>query len=35
MFEFVIDCYKNEIVWDKTVDNYSHALTFVLDCYKT
>ena len=35
MFEFIIDCYKNEKVCDKTVNIYSHALKFVPDCYKT
>ena len=29
------DCYKNQEMWNKAVDNYPHALEFVLKCYKT
>ena len=43
MFRFIPDCYKNQKVWDKAIDNYSHALEFIPDwcntiyswCYKT
>ena len=31
----VPDCYKNQEMWNKAVDNYPHALEFVLKCYKT
>ena len=31
MFRFIPDCYKNQKVWDKAIDNYSHALEFVPD----
>ena len=31
----VPDCYKNKQLCDKGVDNYLHALEFVLECYKT
>ena len=29
------DCNKNQELCDKAIDNYSHALEFVLECYKT
>ena len=29
----VPDCYKNQEMCNKTVDNYHHALEFVADCY--
>ena len=28
-------CYKNQLLCDKAVDNYPHALKFVPECYKT
>ena len=31
----VPDCYKNQKMYDKAVDNYPHALEFVPDCYMT
>ena len=33
--ESVPDCYKNQDICNKSVDNYSQALEFVLECYKT
>ena len=30
----VPDCYKNQEMCKKAVDNYSHALEFVSECYK-
>ena len=27
-------CYKNQEMFNKTVDNYPHALEFVPECYK-
>ena len=38
MLLFITDCCNNKKIWkicDKAVDNYSHALKFVLECYKT
>ena len=29
---FVPDCYKNQKMCYKTVDNYTHALEYVCDC---
>ena len=31
----VSDCQKNQKMCNKVVDNYSHALEFLLQCYKT
>ena len=31
----VPDCYKNEQLCDKAIDNDPHALEFVPECYKT
>ena len=31
----VPDCYKNQEMCNKDVDNYPHALEFVPQCYKT
>ena len=31
----VSECYKNQEMCNKTVDNYAHALEFVPECYKT
>ena len=31
MLGFFPDCYKNKKMFDKAVDNYSHALRFVHD----
>ena len=31
----VLDCYKNQVMYNKAVDNYPHALEFVPECYKT
>ena len=31
----VLDCYKNQRLCDKAVDNYTHGLKFVPGCYKT
>ena len=33
--QFVPDCYENQKVCNKPVDNYPHALEFVLECYNT
>ena len=30
-----LDFYKNQEMCNKAVDNYSHALEFVPECYKT
>ena len=30
----VPDCYKNHETYNKTADNYPHALEFVPGCYK-
>ena len=35
ILESVLDCYKNQQMCDKAVDNYPHALKFVPDCYMT
>ena len=32
MVGFITDCYKNQKMRDKAIDNYSHALEFVPDC---
>ena len=32
---FVSDCYKNQKMRDKAVDNYAHALEFVSEYYKS
>ena len=29
------DCHKNHEMSNKAIDNYPHALKFVLECYKT
>ena len=29
------DCYKNQEMYNKEVDNYLHALEFIPECYKT
>ena len=31
----ITDCYKNQEMCNKAVDNYHHALEFVPKCYKT
>ena len=31
----VPDCYKNQQLCDKAVENYPHALEFVPECYKS
>ena len=31
----VSDCYKNQEMCNKAVDNYPYALEFLLECYKT
>ena len=31
----VLDCYKNQEICNKAVDNYPHVLEFVPECYKT
>ena len=33
--ESISDCYKNEKMCNKTVDNYVHGLEFISDCCKT
>ena len=33
--KFVPDCYKNDKMCNKAVDNYPQSLEFVPDCYKT
>ena len=33
--ESVRDCYKNQEMCDKAVDNCLHVLEFVSECYKT
>ena len=35
LLQFVSDCYKNQEMCTKAVDNYLHALQFVPECYKT
>ena len=35
MLQFIPDSYKNQNMFDKAVDNHSHALSFDPDCYKT
>ena len=32
---FVPNGYKNQEIFNKSVDNYAHALESVPDCYKT
>ena len=34
MLKSISDCYKNQRMFNKPVDNYAHALEFVPDCYK-
>ena len=34
-FESVPDCYKNQEICNKAVDNYPHALAFDRESYKT
>ena len=34
MLWFISDCYEYQKICDKAVDNYSHALRFVPNCYK-
>ena len=29
------DCYKNQEMCNKAINDYSHALEFVPECYKT
>ena len=31
----VPDCYKNQEMWNKAVDNYPHTLEFVPECLVT
>ena len=31
----ILDCYKNQEMCNKVVDNYPHALKFLPECYKT
>ena len=33
--ECVPDCHKNQEMFNKAVDNYPHALEFVLECFMT
>ena len=33
--KYVPDCYKNQEICNKAVNNLSHALEFVPECYKT
>ena len=35
MVEFFRDCYKDQKMCDKGVNNYPQTLKFVLDCYKS
>ena len=35
MLMFIPDCYRDQIMYNKAVDNYPHALKSVPDCYKT
>ena len=35
MLKFIPDCYKNQKLCDKAVDNYAHALEYVPFCKKT
>ena len=35
MLESVCDCYKNQQMCDKAVDNYPHELKFGPGCYTT
>ena len=32
---FVPNCYKNQQICNKAVDDYDHVLEFVPDCHKT
>ena len=32
--KFVPDCYKNQEMCNKAVDNYPHALEYAPECYK-
>ena len=34
MLRFIPDCFKDQKMY-KAVNNYSHALRFVLNCYRT
>ena len=31
----VPDCFKNQEMYNKALENYPHALEFVTECYKT
>ena len=33
-YNMVTDCYKNQDVCEKAVDNYPYAFTFFPDCHK-
>ena len=35
LLQIVSDCYKNQEMCTKAVDNYLHALQFAPECYKT
>ena len=35
ILKFIFDCYKDQKMCDKAVDNYSHALKTASDCFKT
>ena len=35
LLQIVPDCYKNQQMCNKAVDNYPHALQFVPECYET
>ena len=35
VIRYVPDCYKNQQISDKAVDNYLYTLKFVPDCYKS
>ena len=35
LLQIVPDCYKNQEMCNKAVDNYPHALQFVPECYET
>ena len=35
MLKFIHDCYKNQKMCNKAIDNYAHALDFVPDCFNT
>ena len=35
MLMFIPDCYNDQNIYNKAIDNYPHALRSINDCYKT